>query len=63
VKTRALALPLVLDLREHELTPSMKRKVLRLAPDPRPCPAGEDLTLDRCHECGSRSREDVSGRV
>ena len=39
------------------------RKVLRLAPDPRPCPAGEDLTLDRCHECGSRSREDVSGRV
>ena len=38
------------------------RKVLRLAPDPRPCPAGEDLTLDRCHECGSRSMEDVTGR-
>jgi long-subunit acyl-CoA synthetase (AMP-forming) len=38
------------------------RKVLRLAPDPRPCPAGEDLTLDRCHECGLRSQEDVTGR-
>jgi long-chain acyl-CoA synthetase len=38
------------------------RKVLRLAPDARPCPAGEDLTLDRCHECGSHSMEDVTGR-
>jgi len=38
------------------------RKVLRLAPDPRPCPAGEDLTLDRCHECGMRSMEDATGR-
>jgi long-subunit acyl-CoA synthetase (AMP-forming) len=38
------------------------RKVLRLAPDPRPCPAGEDLTLDRCHECDSRSMEDGTGR-
>jgi long-subunit acyl-CoA synthetase (AMP-forming) len=38
------------------------RKVLRMAPDPRSCPAGEDLTLDRCHECNLRSQEDVTGR-
>jgi hypothetical protein len=29
------------------------RKVMRLAPDDRPCLAGGPRTLDRCHECGS----------
>jgi long-chain acyl-CoA synthetase len=29
------------------------RKVMRLAPDDRPCFAGRDRTLDRCHACGS----------
>ena len=38
------------------------RKITRLASDPRPCPAGEDLTLDRCPECGSRTLGDVTGR-
>jgi len=28
------------------------RKVMRISPDQRPCFAGEDRTLDRCHECG-----------
>ncbi|HLG05807.1 MAG TPA: AMP-binding protein [Gemmatimonadales bacterium] len=28
------------------------RKVMRLEPDSRPCFAGRDRTLDRCHECG-----------
>ena len=28
------------------------RKVMRLAPDNRPCFAGKDRTLDQCHECG-----------
>jgi len=27
-------------------------RVLRLAPDDRPCPHGKDVALDRCHECG-----------
>jgi len=29
------------------------RKVMRVDPDQRPCFAGEDRTLDRCHECGN----------
>ncbi len=29
------------------------RQILRLQPDDRPCFAGRDRTLDRCHECGS----------
>jgi hypothetical protein len=29
------------------------RKVLRLTPDDRPCLAGLDRTLDRCHDCGN----------
>jgi len=32
---------------------SFLSKVMRLAPDPRRCPRGRNLTLDRCHECGS----------
>lgn len=29
------------------------RQILRMQPDDRPCFAGRDRTLDRCHECGS----------
>jgi len=29
------------------------RKVMRVDPDQRPCFAGENRTLDRCHECGN----------
>lgn len=29
------------------------RKIMRVVPDDRPCFAGLDRTLDRCHECGS----------
>ncbi|HEX7025057.1 MAG TPA: hypothetical protein VF187_09605, partial [Gemmatimonadales bacterium] len=29
------------------------RKVMRVEPDQRPCFAGGERTLDRCHECGN----------
>jgi long-subunit acyl-CoA synthetase (AMP-forming) len=36
------------------------RKVLRLVPDGRPCPKGEDLTLDHCSECRRPLAEDLA---
>jgi hypothetical protein len=36
------------------------RKVMRLSGDERPCFAGADRTLDRCHECGNFVFADAS---
>jgi len=41
---------------------SFLRRVMRLVPDARPCPAGLDLTLDRCHECPSHVSGEAGGR-
>ncbi len=35
------------------------RKVMRLRPDDRRCFRGKDVTLDRCHECGSLVFDDT----